>query len=216
MSVANRSCNRMRKLYFRSLMRQDFSWYDSENSGELTSRVASDVNLIQAGIGAKVGSAIQYTSSGVVGFVVAFFYSWKITLVILSVAPALALCGAAFTQMTADSVGDGQGAYGDAGSVAYEVLSLLKTVSAYGGQEEEALRYEKKLDIAYKSGVRKGFVSGIGIGITLLLVFCVYAFVDTHFLFSACPPSKLKTNCWQASTCAVFAFQGWPSGMVRF
>lgn len=62
MMVATGVSIRIRKLYFKSLMRQDRSWYDSENSGELTSRVAGDVNIIQAGIGDKVGSAVQFVS----------------------------------------------------------------------------------------------------------------------------------------------------------
>jgi ABC-type multidrug transport system fused ATPase/permease subunit len=178
MAVSQRAGTRIRKLYFQSLMRQDFAWYDSENSGELTSRVASDVNLIQAGIGDKVGSAIQFLSSALVGFIIAFIYSWKLTLVILSVTPILALCGAVFAQVTAEAVGDGQGAYGNAGAVASEVLSLIKTVSAFGGQEEEARRYEKNLDVAYKSGVKKGMATGFGMGMTMFLIFCVYAYGD--------------------------------------
>jgi ABC-type multidrug transport system fused ATPase/permease subunit len=177
MSVSQRTCTRIRKLYFTSLMRQDFAWYDSENSGELTSRVASDVNLIQAGIGDKVGSAAQFLASAVVGFVIAFFYSWKLTLVIFSITPVLVVCGAVFAQLTASSVGEGQGAYGSAGGVANETLSLIKTVSAFGGQEEEALRYEKNLDAAYKSGVRKGIFGGAGLGVTMCLIFCAYACV---------------------------------------
>jgi ABC-type multidrug transport system fused ATPase/permease subunit len=178
MVVSQRAGTRIRKLYFQSLMRQDFAWFDSENSGELTSRVASDVNLIQAGIGDKMGSAIQFLSSAVVGFIFAFVHSWKLTLVILSVTPILALCGAVFAQVTAQSVGDGQDAYGKAGAVANEVLSLIKTVSAFGGQEEEARRYEKYLDIAYKSGVKKSIAAGFGMGLTMFLMCCVYACVD--------------------------------------
>jgi ABC-type multidrug transport system fused ATPase/permease subunit len=175
MAVSQRAGTRIRKLYFQSLMRQDFAWYDSENSGELTSRVASDVNLIQAGIGDKVGSAIQFLSSAVVGFIFAFVHSWKLTLVVLSVTPILALCGAFFAQVTAEAVGDGQDAYGNAGTIASEVLSLIKTVSAFGGQEEEARRYEKNLDTAYKAGVKKGIAAGFGMGLPMFLMCCVYA-----------------------------------------
>lgn len=60
MMVATAVSVRIRALYFNSLMRQDRAWYDRELGGELTARVASDVNVVQAGIGDKVGSAIQY------------------------------------------------------------------------------------------------------------------------------------------------------------
>jgi ATP-binding cassette, subfamily B (MDR/TAP), member 1 len=182
MVVAQRASSRIRTLYFRSLMRQDFEWYDSESSGELTTRVSSDVDLIQAGIGDKVGSAVQFVSSFVAGFLIAFVYSWQLTLVILSVAPLLAVCGVLFAKSATESVGEGQTAYGAAGSIASEVLSLIKTVSAFGGQEEEARRYEKQLDSAYKRGVKKSLVTGVGYGITFFIIFCIYgyAFDSNH------------------------------------
>lgn len=174
-TVASATSIRIRKLYFRSLMRQDFEFYDGENSGELTARVASDVDLIQAGIGDKIGSAFQFMSTAVVAMIVAFIYTWKLSLVILSVTPVLAFCGGVFAKLTADSTGDGLGAYGEAGGIASEVISLIKTVHAFGGQEEEAQRYERKLEVAYKSNVRKGFVNGAGMGLTMFIMFGCYA-----------------------------------------
>lgn len=175
MIVSSRTSIRIRKMYFRSLMSQDKAWYDSQNTGELTARVATDVNVIQAGIGDKIGSAAQFLAQGVVGFIIAFVYSWKLTLVILSITPFLAISGAIFAKFTADSTSDGQGAYGAAGAIANEVVSLIRTVHAFGGQKEEARRYEQKLNDAYKSGVVKGFINGAGMGVTMFLIFCSYA-----------------------------------------
>jgi ATP-binding cassette, subfamily B (MDR/TAP), member 1 len=173
--VATRTSMRIRKKYFRSLMQQSFSWYDGKITGELTSRVASDVDLIQDGIGDKVGSAVQFLSTCVVGIIISFVHSWKLTLVILAIAPVLAAFGAVFAKLTADTTGEGQDAYGAAGAVANEALALIRTVHAFGGQEEEAKRYEERLNSAYKSKVRKGFVSGMGMGMTVFLIFCTYS-----------------------------------------
>jgi ATP-binding cassette, subfamily B (MDR/TAP), member 1 len=182
MYVSQRSGARIRNLYIRSLMRQDFEWYDSESSGELTARVASDVDLIQAGIGDKVGSAVQYLSMFVTGFIIAFVFSWKLTLVIVSFFPLLAGSGAIIGKRTAGSTSEGQEAYGSAGAVASETLSLIRTVTAFGGQEEEAHQYEKQLDIAYKSGVRKALWGGLGIGVVNFIIFAAYAYVQSVYL----------------------------------
>lgn len=175
MIVAQRTSARIRQLYLRSLLRQDFEWYDAEASGELTARASGDVDLIHKGIGDKVGSAVQFISAFVVGIIIAFFFSWKMTLVILAITPFLALCGAIFAKLTSDSTSEGLSSYGAAGAVASEVLSLIRTVSAYGGQEEEARRYEKQLDSAYTAGIRKGLFTGLGFGVTMFLLFCAYA-----------------------------------------
>lgn len=76
--------------------------------------------------------------------------------------------------LSADAAGEGQGAYSRAGGIATEVLSLVRIVTAYGGQEEEAQRYEEALDEAYKANVRRSMLSGISIGFVLLCILCIY------------------------------------------
>ncbi len=49
---------------------------------------------IQNGIGDKVGTVIQSTSMFLAGFIIGFTYSWKMTLVIMSLSPALIVTGA--------------------------------------------------------------------------------------------------------------------------
>ena len=54
----------------------------------------SDVTKIQNGIGDKVGMVIQSSTMFLTGFLIGFSYSWKLTLVILSITPALIFTGA--------------------------------------------------------------------------------------------------------------------------
>ncbi|KAJ1719332.1 hypothetical protein LPJ53_005884, partial [Coemansia erecta] len=46
---------RIRKLYYKSIMRQDIGWFDTIKTGELTTRITNDVNLVQEGLGEKFG-----------------------------------------------------------------------------------------------------------------------------------------------------------------
>lgn len=179
---AHRVATRLRKLYFRSLMTQDYAWYDSHDGGELTSRVASDVNLIQTGIGEKVTTAVQMITTLVAGFIVALVHGWKLTLIIFAISPLLALGGVLFGKLAAESTSDSQKSYGAAGAVASEVLSLIRTVTAYNGQESEARRYEKELQKAYLSGVRRSTYSGAALGFTYGVIFCTFA---VAFVFGA-------------------------------
>eukprot|EP00178_Gracilaria_changii_P015844 TRINITY_DN444_c7_g1_i1.p1 TRINITY_DN444_c7_g1~~TRINITY_DN444_c7_g1_i1.p1 ORF type:complete len:1288 (-),score=283.32 TRINITY_DN444_c7_g1_i1:6972-10835(-) len=176
---AHRVTNRLRRLYFQSLMRQDYSWYDSNDGGELTARVAGDVNLIQAGIGEKVATAVQFIVTFITGFIIAFIYGWKLTLIILAISPLLALGGVMFGKLAAESSSDTQKSYGAAGGVASEVLSLIRTVTAYNGQESEARRYDDKLQEAYRSGVRRSAYSGGALGFTYGVIFCTFAVAFT-------------------------------------
>jgi ATP-binding cassette subfamily B (MDR/TAP) protein 1 len=57
----------------------------------------------------------------------------------------------------------GQQAYAEAGSIATEVLSGIKTVYSFTAEQQECSRYNAKLDKAEKIGRRRGFLTGIGI-----------------------------------------------------
>jgi ABC-type multidrug transport system fused ATPase/permease subunit len=61
--------------------------------------------------------------------------------------------------------------YSGAGTVAEEVISSIRTVFAFGGEDKELKRYEKNLLPAMKSGIKRNFVTGLG---TALLWTCLY------------------------------------------
>ena len=69
----------IRSEYVKALLRQEVGWYDAQLTGQLTSRVASDVTMIQDATADKLGTVIQFYAMFIVGFVVAFIYSCKAT-----------------------------------------------------------------------------------------------------------------------------------------
>ena len=87
--TSQRQGTAIRIAFFQSLLRQHIGYYDSIETGVVTSHLSNDVALIQDAMGDKIGSYVQALSAFLVGFVVAFYYSWKLTLVIMSFLPFL-------------------------------------------------------------------------------------------------------------------------------
>jgi len=52
----------------------------------------SDVEKVKEGIGDKLSFMIQYIAAFVSGFAIGFWKSWKMTLVMMSLTPLLAIC----------------------------------------------------------------------------------------------------------------------------
>lgn len=173
--LAQRLANRLRMLYFRSLMRQDHTYFDSVQGGRLTGRIGSDVNLVESGIGDKLASIVQLLSTFIVGMIIAFLYSWKLTLVMLSACPLLMFSGALFAKQVASGTVSTQNAYASAAAIAAESLSLVRVVTAFNRQEDEARRYEKELHSAYVSSVRKSGFTGFAIGLVYFVIFSLFA-----------------------------------------
>ncbi|KAH0822407.1 hypothetical protein GEV33_000384 [Tenebrio molitor] len=66
-------------------------------------------------------------------------------------------------------------AYGTAGSIAEEVLSSVRTVVAFDGQEKEITRYEKHLQSGKRNNITKNLFSGISNGFMWFFVYASYA-----------------------------------------
>ncbi len=130
---------------------------------------------MKEGICDKLGNAIQYFSTFFIAVVIAFFKGWKLTLVILSCSPLLFAASLAFTKLAAVLNINELKAYGKAGAIAEETLTAIRTVLAFNGGRKALDRYSEKLDTAKKFGIKKGFSTGILVGILWFVIFLLYA-----------------------------------------
>lgn len=76
-----------------------------------------------------MGKAILLASAFVGGYVVAFVRSWKLTLVMLAVMPALVISGGVMATFISKSTSEAQEAYASAGTLVGQVVGAIRTVS---------------------------------------------------------------------------------------
>ncbi|XP_062500482.1 ATP-dependent translocase ABCB1-like [Corticium candelabrum] len=173
--AGQKQITRLRQACFKAMLFQDISWFDTHNHAEITTRLTSDIEKVHEGIGDKVGVVVQGLSSFIAGLAIAFWKSWEMTIVVLSLVPLLIVSLGFVSKVVARYSTQEQTAYARAGAVASEVLSSIRTVVAFGGQEQETQRYEAKLDEAREFGKRKGISSGVAIGCVYFIVFAMFA-----------------------------------------
>jgi len=173
--ASTRQTDKIRKAFFRSIMKQEIGWFDVHNIGELNTRMSDDVNKISEAIADKFSIFIKRVTTFVAGFVVGFIKGWQLTLVVMAISPLIgvgaALMGRFIAQMTSKELT----AYAGAGNVAEEVLSSIRTVAAFGGEKKELERYDSKLGAAEKQGIKKGMTAGFFTGYMWFVIFCSYA-----------------------------------------
>uniref|UniRef100_H2YAQ1 Uncharacterized protein n=1 Tax=Ciona savignyi TaxID=51511 RepID=H2YAQ1_CIOSA len=194
--ASTRQTRKIRILFFRSIMKQEIGWFDVHHMGELNTRMSdciyswgsnisvqtyfkslffNDVNKISDAIADKFSVFIQRLTTFVGGFVVGFVNGWQLTLVIMAISPLLGLGAALMGRFVANMTSKELQAYAAAGAVAEEVLSSIRTVAAFGGEQKEVIRYSSKLDAAEKQGIRKGMTQGFFSGYMWCLIFLSYA-----------------------------------------
>jgi len=173
--ASERMTLKIRRVYLDAILKQDISWFDTCKSGELTSKIAENTVIIREGLGEKLGNLFQFMSMFVTGFIVGFVYNWKLTLVICSVAPLLAIGGGMMMKVMEDATSKGLGAYAAAGGIAEEAISMIRTVVAYGIEKRTADRYKHELAVAEEIGIKKAKAQGLGMGFTFGVYFMCYA-----------------------------------------
>ncbi|XP_073490099.1 bile salt export pump-like isoform X2 [Aquarana catesbeiana] len=172
---AARQIQRIRKLYFRKVMRMEIGWFDCTSVGELNTRMSDDINKINDAIADQVGIFVQRFTTFLAGFLLGFVNGWKLTLVIIAVSPLIGVGAALMALAVAKLTGRELQAYAKAGAVADEVLSGIRTVAAFGGELKEVERYDKNLVYAQRWGIRKGIIMGFFTGYMWFIIFLCYA-----------------------------------------
>lgn len=98
-------------------------------------------------------------------------------------------------------------AYSAAGSIAEEVLSAIKTVVAFQGQQKEAERYSKEIRAARDNNQKRALFSSLSQAIIWLLMFSSYGLSFWYGcslikrdisanLLNGYTPGKLMTVCF--------------------
>ncbi|XP_011868087.1 PREDICTED: multidrug resistance protein homolog 49 isoform X2 [Vollenhovia emeryi] len=173
--AASRQISRVRKMFLRAVLRQDMSWYDTNTSTNFASRINEDLEKMKEGMGEKLSIITYLVTSFFASVIISFVYGWKLTLVMLSCAPIIIITTAIVAKVQSSLSAKELAAYGQAGSVAEEVLAAIRTVVAFNGEQKEVERYSEKLVPAERTGTKRGMWSGIGGGVMWLIIYLSYA-----------------------------------------
>jgi ATP-binding cassette, subfamily B (MDR/TAP), member 1 len=174
MYVGEVCTTRIRDQYLKALLRQNIAYFDYLGAGEITTRITADTFLIQDGISEKFGLTLTSASTFISAFAIAFSRSWKLTFILLSTVVAIALSiGIGSSYMMKWSI-QAQIRYAQSGSQAEEVLSSIRSVTAFNTQEKLSKQYNTYLREAGKFGRRHQGALGIMTGIMMFLIFLSY------------------------------------------
>ncbi|HXN63766.1 MAG TPA: ABC transporter ATP-binding protein [Candidatus Acidoferrales bacterium] len=132
----------MRRTLYHHIHRLSLSQHDEARTGDLISRVTSDIEAIQDFITqALLGIAVDVlTIAGMVG--VMFYLNWQFTLVALSVVPPLFVVVYFYTRRIKKAARDVRKKESELLSVVQEVLSSIRVVQAFAREDYEQKRFE--------------------------------------------------------------------------
>jgi ATP-binding cassette subfamily B protein len=148
--AGERGVKRVRQNLFRSLMAQEVAFFDGQRTGDLTSRLASDTASLQGLLSAQLSMALRNGVQVVGGLILLFITSAKLTGVMLLVVPAVAIGAVFYGRRIRALARRYQDALAEAGHVAEESLSAIRTVRAFAAEPAEAARYDGAIEVSYR------------------------------------------------------------------
>ena len=163
--------------YFRAVLGKDSAWFDKNNPNEMATKIVKEAQMIQRGIGDKIGELYGIMVMILVGYAIAFYLSWELTLMIFGAFPVILLAGLIAAKAGFAGVKEEMVAYQQCAGLAEQSLQSVKVVHTYGREELESKNYNKYLrrtyDAAKAANRFKAFGGNIfGIVIGLYYGYC--------------------------------------------
>ena len=150
----SRMMRRLRLLLFEKLVGQEIGYFDVTPSGELASRLTTDIATIANDMTWVFRFSIEAVAR-IVGVSATLFHTdWRLALVTCSVIPAMAAANRLYSKLLRDNAILVQDSLARANSVAQEVLSCFRVVYSFANEAFEYKRYHTEVVANFKLNVK--------------------------------------------------------------
>ena len=142
---------------FNSAARQDLSFYDEFNSGRIVSRITSDTQEFSE-VMVLVIDIVNQMAVALILIVVLFRIQWQLTMLVLGLAPVVAIAALGFRHLARKVTKQSSRALGEVNKSIQEAVTGIRVAKNF--RQEQAI-YDEFKEInqqAYTINVRKGFV----------------------------------------------------------
>ena len=173
--IGNRAVYNLKKKYFTTILAQEQGWFDANNAFEFATKVQAQLEQVEQGIGDKIGLVITMVAQCIVGFIFAFIASWKLTLVMLCVAPFIIFLSIFLMFALKKGIVLARKTWETAGGIAEEMLYNIKTVASFANFEYELRKFNEKVELVWSIDLINACKLGFSVGfIIFFLNICIF------------------------------------------
>ena len=169
--VTQKTLASLRQATYYQLIRLKMTFYSERRIGELTSRISSDISLLQETLTTTIAEFLRQIIIIVIGLVLLGFISIKLTLLMLALVPAVVLIAIIWGRKIKRYSKEAQDEVAASNVIVEETLQAIHTVKSFVNERFEYLRYQKKtnevITISLKGAMWRGAFASF-------LIFCLF------------------------------------------
>ena len=167
----------VRTQVYNHLTRLPVAFFADRRVGELTSRLASDVSVVQTVTTGSVTELLRLSILLIGGVTIIFITNTRLSLFMLAIVPVVIVGAQFYGRYVRRLSTKVQDRLAEANSVLEETLSAIRIVQSFVREEYERTRYRNRIQDSLKLAVRRAVASGGFIAFIILVVYSGIAVV---------------------------------------
>ncbi len=175
--VGDRIVADLRKELYRAIIDREMGFFDANRTGELTSRLASDTQLVQNAVTNNLSMALRYGVQAIGGLIILFVTSLQLSLVMAVVLPVVLVVAIGYGRKVRRLSRRVQDAIADSTSVAEESIGGIQTVRSFGREPVEKARYGEAVEESFRLAKFRALLGGLFSGGVSFLAYATIAII---------------------------------------
>ncbi|WP_159737425.1 ABC transporter ATP-binding protein/permease [Vibrio atypicus] len=174
-SVGERVSADIRLAVFNHVITLHPSYFETNGSGDIMSRITTDTTLLQSIIGSSFSMAMRSALMCIGAVIMLFATNIKLTLIVLASVPFILVPILVYGRRVRALSRQSQDSMADVGSYAGEAIEHIKTVQSYSYETQEKASFAEEVERAYEIGRRRVKQRAILISGVIVIVFSAIA-----------------------------------------
>ncbi|EDP60695.1 ABC transporter ATP-binding protein/permease [Vibrio sp. AND4] len=174
-SVGERVSADIRLAVFNHVISLHPSYFETNSSGDIMSRITTDTTLLQSIIGSSFSMAMRSAIMCVGAIIMLFATNFKLTLIVLASVPLVLVPILIYGRRVRTLSRKSQDTMADVGSYAGEAIEHIKTVQSFSSEQHERAAFAVEVEKAYEVGRQRVKQRAILISGVIVIVFSAIA-----------------------------------------
>lgn len=161
----------IRQATYSRLVRMYMDYFSQKRVGELTSRISSDITMMQDLFTTTIAEFLRQLLVIVGGVTLLAILSFKLMLIMLAIVPVLAIAAVFFGRMIRKLSKQTQEEVAKSNTIVEETMQAIATVKAFANEFYETIRHKKSTEAIVKQAIKGGKARATFIA---FIIFCMF------------------------------------------